>query len=97
MAWAVHQEDLWTSVVLLALMDSTIKERRSHPRGFSVSAYLMEALRALRYSWRTEIEGVKADSSFSSITDITGHTLQPLVFSNTSVIIYQKGLLMLKA
>lgn len=87
MAWAIHQEDLWTSVILLALMDSTVKESPSHPRGFLASAYLTEALRTLRDSWRTEMEGVKAESSFSSVTDTTGHTLQPLVFSNTSVII----------
>lgn len=87
MAWDIHQEDLWTSVILLALMDSTVKESTSHPRGFLASAYLTEALRTLRDSWRTEMEGVKAESSFSSATDITGHTLQPLVFSNTSVII----------
>lgn len=83
--------------MLLALMDSTVKESPSHPRGFLASAYLTEALMALRDSWRTEMEGVKAESSFSSVTEITGHTLQPLVFSNTSVIIYQKGLLRWKA
>lgn len=97
MAWAIHQEDLRTSVILLALMDSAVKESQSRPRGFWASAYLTEALRALSDSSRTGMEGIKAERSFSSITDITGHTLQPLDFSNTSVIIYQKGLLMPKA
>lgn len=87
MAWDIHQEDLWTSVILLALKDSTVRESPSHPRGFLASAYLTEALRTLRDSWRAEMEDVKAESSFSSVTDTTGHTLQPLVFSNTSVII----------
>lgn len=45
-------------------MDSTVKESPSHPRGFLASAYLTEALRALRDSWRTEMEDVKAESSF---------------------------------